>query len=144
MSDVGIIEASWCQETGRELMIGIRREVFVVEQDVPIEIELDGADPDCRHLLAFDPHGRAIGTARMQASGHIGRIAVVADWRKRRVGSRLVEAMIERARAAGLESVDLDSQVHALGFYEKLGFGARGDVFMEAGIPHQNMVKRLD
>lgn len=144
MSAVGIIEASWCQETERELMIGIRREVFVVEQDVPIEIELDGADPDCRHLLALDPDGRAIGTARMQASGHIGRIAVVADWRKRRVGSRLVEAMIERARAAGLESVDLDSQVHALGFYEKLGFGARGDVFMEAGIPHQNMVKRLD
>ncbi len=124
-------------------MIGIRREVFVVEQEVPIDIELDGADPDCRHLLAFDPDGRPIGTARMQARGHIGRIAVIKVWRKRGVGARLVEALVEVAREAGLASVDLDSQVHAVGFYEKLGFEARGDVFMEAGIPHQNMVRRL-
>ncbi len=124
-------------------MIGIRREVFVVEQQVPIDIELDGADPDCGHLLAFDPDGRPIGTARMQASGHIGRIAVVKVWRKRGVGARLVEALVAVAREAGLASVDLDSQVHAVGFYEKLGFEARGDVFMEAGIPHQNMVRRL-
>ena len=140
---VDIVEASWAQESERERMIGIRRDVFVLEQNVPLDIELDGADSDCRHLLALDPGGRAIGTARMQASGHIGRIAVVADWRGRGVGSRLVEAMIDRAREGGLASVDLDSQVHALGFYEKLGFAAQGDVFMEAGIPHQNMLLRL-
>jgi predicted GNAT family N-acyltransferase len=138
-----IAAASWDREHDRSLMIGIRNEVFVVEQAVPIEIELDGADAHCRHLLAFDAQHRAIGTARMQASGHVGRIAVVAAWRKHGVGSRLVEAMIERARAAGLESVDLDSQVHALGFYEKLGFEVCGEVFMEAGIPHQNMLKEL-
>ena len=143
MSDVRIEQASWVNEVEREAMIGIRREVFVVEQEVPIEIELDGADPDCRHLLAFDPGGRPIGTARMQANGHIGRIAVVEVWRKRGVGARLVEAMVDGARDLGLASVDLDSQVHAIGFYEKLGFEARGDVFMEAGIPHQNMARRL-
>jgi predicted GNAT family N-acyltransferase len=79
----------------------------------------------------------------MQASGHIGRIAVVEDWRNRGVGTRLVEAMIEQARDAELRSVDLDSQTHAVGFYRKLGFEARGDVFMEAGIQHQNMVLTL-
>ena len=124
-------------------MIGLRREVFVVEQEVPIELELDGADSDCRHLLAFDSEGRPIGTARMEADGHIGRIAVVKSWRRRSVGSQLVEALVESAREAGLTSVDLDSQVHALGFYQKLGFEPRGDVFMEAGIPHQAMLRRL-
>ena len=143
MSEIRIERTSWANEVEREAMIGIRHEVFVVEQEVPIEIELDGVDPDCHHLLAFDPRGRSIGTARMQANGHIGRIAVVKPWRKRSVGARLVEVLVEDAREAGLASVDLDSQVHATGFYQKLGFEARGDVFMEAGIPHQNMLRRL-
>ncbi len=143
MSDVRIERTSWASEVEREAMIGIRREVFVVEQEVPIDIELDGADPDCRHLLAFDPDGRPIGTARMHANGHIGRIAVLEVWRKHGIGARLVEALVEAAREAGLASVDLDSQVHAIGFYEKLGFETRGDVFMEAGIPHQNMLRSL-
>jgi predicted GNAT family N-acyltransferase len=134
-----ILQTSWRNGTERESMIAIRRAVFVVEQGVPIDIELDGSDSDCRHLLAFDPVGTAIGTARMSSTGHIGRIAVVARWRTRGVGSQLVEAMIGQAREAGLESVDLDSQVQAIGFYEKLGFEARGDEFMEAGIAHQNM-----
>ncbi len=143
MSDVRIERTSWASEVEREAMIGIRHAVFVVEQAVPIEIELDGVDPDCHHLLAFDPRGRSIGTARMQANGHIGRIAVVKPWRKRSVGARLVEALVEAAREVGLASVDLDAQAHAIGFYEKLGFEPRGDVFMEAGIPHQNMLRRL-
>lgn len=141
MSDAVHLErARWQTDEQRDAMIFIRREVFVVEQEVPIEIELDGVDPDCRHLLAYETSGRPIGTARMQASGHIGRIAVVENWRNRGVGTRLVEAMIEQARDAELRSVDLDSQTHAVGFYRKLGFEARGDVFMEAGIQHQNMV----
>ena len=90
---------------------------FVVEQEVPIELELDGTDSECRHLLAFDSEGRPIGTARMQANGHIGRIAVVKSSRRRSVGSQLLEALVESAREAGLAPVDLDSQVHALGLY---------------------------
>ena len=143
MSDVRIEQASWDNPVERDAMIGLRREVFVVEQEVPIELELDGADSECRHLLAFDSEGRPIGTARMEADGHIGRIAVVKSSRRRSVGSQLVEALVESARQAGLASVDLDSQVHALGFYQKLGFEPRGDVFMEAGIPHQAMLRRL-
>lgn len=144
MKPVRIEATSWSDIVEREAMIEIRREVFVDEQGVPIDIELDGTDPACRHLLAFDPDGRPIGTARMQESGHIGRIAVLRDWRQKGVGARLVETMVGCAREAGLASVDLDSQGHAVGFYERLGFEARGDVFMEAGIPHHNMVRKLD
>ena len=143
MSEIRIERTSWANEVEREAMIGIRHEVFVVEQEVPVELELDAADPECRHLLAFDPDGTPIGTARMQADGHIGRIAVVRPWRKRGIGAQLVEALVAAARESGLDSVDLDSQVHATGFYQKLGFEARGDVFMDAGIPHQNMLLRL-
>lgn len=140
---IRIEAARWRVEDEREAMVAIRHAVFVLEQAVPIEIELDGLDPDCRHLLARDADGRAIGTARMQASGHVGRIAVLREWRGRGVGARLVEAMVERAREAGLETVDLDAQTHAIGFYEKLGFRSRGEVFLEAGIAHQNMLRPL-
>lgn len=139
-----IVTASWDCEPDRETLIEIRREVFVVEQEVPISIELDGADDTCRHWLALEPGSRPVGTARMQESGHIGRIAVRAEWRGRGIGARLVEEIVAAARRSGLSSVDLDSQVHAIGFYEKLGFTVRGEEFMEAGIPHQNMVRLLE
>lgn len=145
MSEAFRIEASrWDHGTQRRAMISIREAVFVVEQGVPVELELDGLDPACHHVLAFDPQDRAIGTARMQRCGHIGRIAVVLEWRKRGIGSRLLSALTEVARREGLESVDLDAQVHAIGFYEKHGFRPRGDVYLDAGIPHRNMVSRLD
>lgn len=143
MSDVRIERASWDDPVQREAMIAVRHEVFVVEQEVPVELELDGTDAECRHLLAFDAEGGAIGTARMLPNGHIGRIAVVESRRRQSVGSRLVAALVESAREAGLASVELDSQVHALGFYQKLGFEPRGEVFMEAGIPHQTMFRCL-
>ena len=141
---VRIGPASWDCEPERNAATAIRREVFVVEQEVPASLELDEADPSCRHWLALGEGGRAIGTARMQESGHIGRIAVLAEWRGRGVGARLVEEIVAAARESGLSLVDLDSQVHAIAFYEKLGFEARGDVFMEAGIPHQNMLRSLE
>ena len=137
----GVREASW--ERDSPAMIAIREAVFVVEQGVPVEIEIDGRDPACAHVLALDHESRSIGTARMLPSGHIGRIAVVREWRERGVGSLLVAALLEQARRSGLSEVDLDSQTHAIGFYEKLGFEVRGEEFMEAGIAHQNMVLRL-
>ncbi len=141
---VGIDPASWDRDDERAEITAIRRVVFSLEQGVPVDIELDGRDADSRHLLARDAAGTAIGTARMQATGHIGRIAVLRAWRGHRVGARLVESMIDIARGAGLHSVDLDAQTHALGFYVKLGFAPRGEVFLEAGIEHQNMQLTLD
>ena len=144
MSEAIRIEASrWDHGPQRRAMISIREAVFVVEQGVPVELELDGLDPACHHVLAFDPQGRPIGTARMQRCGHIGRIAVVLEWRKRGIGSGLLNALTEMARREGLESVDLDAQVHAIGFYEKHGFKRRGGAFMDAGLEHFNMVARL-
>jgi predicted GNAT family N-acyltransferase len=143
VSEVRIARASWAVAEDREAMTAIRHAVFVVEQGVPVDLELDGLDPACVHLVAFGPQGDAIGTARMTGSGHVGRIAVLAPWRGRGVGARLVRTMLALARDAGLGSVDLDSQVRAVGFYEKLGFEARGEEFMEAGIPHRNMVLEL-
>ena len=145
LSEAVRIEASrWDCATQRRAMISIREAVFVVEQGVPVELELDGRDAACRHVLALDPEDRPIGTARMEDYGHIGRIAVLRDWRKRGVGSQLLTTLLDVARQAGLESVDLDSQVHAIGFYEAHGFRARGEVFLDAGIPHRNMQASLD
>ncbi len=140
MDDYSIELADWRDDDDRRAVMDIRHEVFVVEQEVPEDLETDGADPDCRHLLAISSSGKAIGTARMQPGGHVGRIAVLVAWRKRGVGARLVGGMMAEARNAGMRTVDLDSQVQAMGFYAKLGFETRGEVFMEAGIPHQNMV----
>ena len=140
---VQVVDARWDRDEDREALVAIREAVFIVEQEVPAPLEMDGADPACRHLLARLEDGTPVGTARMRDDGHIGRIAVLADWRGRGFGARLVEEMVERARRAGIAAVDLDSQTHAIPFYEKLGFESRGGVFMEAGIPHQNMVRRL-
>lgn len=141
-SDFRIQPASW--EKDGATLTALRTEVFVEEQGVPLEIEIDGLDPRCRHVAATDARDRVMGTARMNAAGHIGRVAVARAWRRRGVGSRLVSALVEAARHAGLRSVDLDSQLSAVAFYESLGFSARGEVFIEAGIDHQNMVLALE
>ena len=140
---IEIETARWADASARNEMFRIRTVVFVDEQNVPVEEELDGRDPECRHVLARNDSGLAIGTARMRGDGHIGRIAVLKPWRGRGIGSRLVGALLDLARGAGLARVDLDSQVQAIGFYETLGFAARGGTFMDAGIPHRNMVLPL-
>ena len=117
----------------------IREAVFVREQSVPFELEWDGKDPECVQLLAYSPGGEAIGTARMSPSGHIGRMAVLADWRKNGVGSALLTKLLSIARDKGLAEVYLNAQTDAVPFYRHHDFQAEGDVFLEAGIPHQRM-----
>jgi len=118
-----------------EQLLAVRREVFVVEQSVPEELEVDGLDDSCRHALAMqgdDP----VAVGRMQADGHIGRIAVRKVCRGLGIGTRIMHALIAEARGRGLASVYLGSQVRARRFYENLGFVAYGEPFEEAGIPH--------
>jgi predicted GNAT family N-acyltransferase len=118
--------------------LAVRREVFVREQGVPEEIEVDGLDDACIHALATQ--GRELaGVGRMQADGHIGRIAVRRPFRRQGVGRAVMQALIGEARKRGLGSVYLHSQTQACGFYETLGFLPEGEVFMEAGIPHATM-----
>lgn len=118
-----------------EMLLALRREVFVVEQSVPEAIEVDGLDGHCIHVLAW-LGGQPVGTGRMQADGHIGRIAVRKAFRGRGVGTAIMRGLIDEARRQGLASVYLGSQTHAQAFYEGLGFVAYGQRFVEAGIPH--------
>jgi predicted GNAT family N-acyltransferase len=116
----------------------IRFEVFVDEQRVPADIELDEHDPGCMHAVAYED-GRAIGTGRLLADGHIGRMAVLKAWRGRGAGRALLRALVDEARRRGDREVLLSAQVHALGFYRAEGFEPEGAVYDEAGIPHQAM-----
>ncbi len=117
----------------------IREAVFVREQSVPLGLEWDGKDPGYVQVLAHSPAGEAIGTARMSPSGHIGRMAVLASWRRNGVGSMLLTKLLAIAREEGLSEVYLNAQTEALEFYIHHGFRTEGEIFLDAGIPHQRM-----
>ena len=97
----------------------------------------------CAHVLAWNDREEAIGTARMQQNGTIGRMAVLKDWRRRGVGRALLQTLLELAVRQGLPGVTLSAQTHALGFYERAGFHVVDEPFIDAGIPHRKMVKEL-
>jgi predicted GNAT family N-acyltransferase len=132
---------SWSQES--EKLKSVRYDVFVQEQGVPVELELDAVDPECVHALAEDGHGTAIGCGRLLPDAHIGRMAVLAGWRGRGVGAALLMHLIELARHKRYARVVLNAQTHAMKFYSRFGFEPYGDVFDDAGIPHQAMQRTL-
>jgi predicted GNAT family N-acyltransferase len=124
----------------------LRREVFTLEQGVSEADEIDDLDEVATHLLAV-LDGRPVGTARIVAMGpyaKIGRVCVLADQRGTGLGAALIRAAVaECRRLTGVTKAKLGSQSHATGFYEKLGFVAVGEEFMDAGIPHREMVMTL-
>lgn len=120
----------------------IRFTVFVDEQRVPPELEMDEHDATSVHALAFSD-GAAVGTGRLLLDGHIGRMAVLKQWRGRGVGQAMLRALIDAGRQRGDRDLVLNSQVHALAFYAAEGFKAEGPVYEEAGIPHQVMRLKL-
>lgn len=122
----------------------IRFEVFVDEQHVPPEIEMDDRDPHCIHLLALSGD-EAIATARIDIgkSGKVGRLAVRSDWRRQGIGRSLMEHCHEIAARHGLAEVWCHAQVTAVPFYESLGYRITGGPFEEAGIEHRPMAKQL-
>ena len=125
-------------ERARAEAMPIRYAVFVEEQGVPVEMELDVHDPASLHALAFDG-ATALGTGRLLPDAHIGRMAVRREFRGRGVGSALLERLCEAARERGHREVVLSAQVHALDFYRAHGFEPYGAVYQDAGIPHQDM-----
>jgi len=128
---------------GQEKLTSVRRRVFVEEQRVPETLELDGRDPEMIHALAL--HGEhPVGTARMDRDGHIGRVAVLKEYRGRRIGDSLMEALEEEARRIGLKEIRLNAQVSAEGFYSRRGYVREGAIFEEAGINHITMSKKTD
>lgn len=134
--------ADWTDDV--DALRRIRHQVFVVEQRVPIELEWDGIDAGCRHALAEAAAGIAIGCGRLLPDGHIGRMAVLTAWRGCGVGAALLRLLVEEARRGGHVRVVLNAQTQALGFYARHGFTPRGKEFLEAGIAHRAMERRLD
>jgi len=114
----------------------VRFTVFVDEQRVPPELELDEFDPVSLHALARDDSDRVLGTGRLLPDGHIGRMAVLRHARGRGVGAALLQALLAAARARGDRSAVLNAQVHAVPFYRRFGFVEEGNVFDDAGIDH--------
>lgn len=120
---------------------GLRREVFVIEQNVPQEIELDADDLTATHVVAI-ADGEVVGTLRMiEKPEHlkIGRVAVRRDYRGRGVARQLMDFAMASARASGTTRFYLTAQSDKLGLYERFGFTAFGEEFMDAGMPHREM-----
>jgi len=120
----------------------IRFTVFVEEQRVPADLEMDENDAHCVHALAY-ADGQAIGTGRLLPDGHIGRMAVLKEWRGQGAGRAMLRGLIDAARRSGHREVALSAQVHAVEFYRDEGFEPEGAVYEEAGIPHQAMRRKL-
>jgi predicted GNAT family N-acyltransferase len=135
-------------ETEEELAgaIGVRMRVFVAEQQIPPEEELDQADATATHAIALY-RGRVIGAGRLvlleDSTAQIGRMAVDQPYRRQGVGGRLLEYLEGEARAQGLQRCMLHAQEYVKGFYASHGYREHGEVFLEVDIPHVEMRKEL-
>jgi len=125
-----------------ENICAIRYEVFVDEQNVPEELEIDGLDGKAKHVLTF-VDDVPIGTGRILSDGHIGRVAVLKNYRGLGIGKSIMKELIKCAQDMSLEKVWLSSQWHAYSFYLDLGFVCVGEVYKEAGIEHIKMFRVL-
>lgn len=136
--------ASW--DADRDAIRKVREEVFVIEQAVDPELEWDGLDAGCDHAVVTTEEGEVIGTGRLicaDGAGKIGRMAVLAQHRGSGAGMAILEFLVELARSRGMLYAALNSQTHALPFYERAGFVAEGPEFEEANIPHRHMRMEL-
>jgi len=140
----------------RRAAYSVRYDVFVTEQQVPADLELDDLDETADHFVAYDDD-QAVGAGRLVVEpagfegadpalgpvGHLGRLAVRPHARGTALGVALVRAIEERAAGRDLRLVVLAAQTHATGFYERLGYAAYGEVFDDAGLPHRWMRRPL-
>jgi tRNA(adenine34) deaminase len=132
--------ATW--QDDHSTLKAIRFEVFVEEQGVPENEEIDRFDPISIHAIAW-VDGQAAACGRLLPDGHIGRMAVRKSFRGKNIGGTVLEHLIERARQRGDKESVLSAQTHAVGFYEKCGYVAYGPEYLDCGIPHRDMRKAL-
>jgi predicted GNAT family N-acyltransferase len=148
MLDYIITEISWTSPEA-EAAKAIRFAVFVDEQHVPAELELDDIDSIATHVLATDAEGIACGTGRLypdpadSARAKVGRMAVAKSARRTGCGAAMLSALLEIARQQGYQQAILSAQAHAVPFYEKFGFKIQGPLYDDAGIPHYTMQRKL-
>lgn len=125
------------------LVTPVRFQVFVDEQGVPSDMELDEFDPLSWHAAALRD-GQVVGAGRLLPDGHIGRMAVRADWRGQGIGTALLQALMAEAARRGMRRLALSAQTHAVDFYARFGFVPEGPEYQEAGLPHQAMERLAD
>ena len=138
--ELKIVSGSWKDLAAHAK--AIREAVFIQEQHIAAEDEWDAEDVVAVHFIVFQ-QDQAIATARLLSNNSIGRVAVLATTRGLGVGQRLMQAVIDYARAEQRELVKLSSQVHAIGFYQALGFEVQGEEYLDCGIPHIDMYLKL-
>ena len=136
-----VMQVDW--NAGKAALRPVRYKVFVEEQAVPEELEWDEEDASSAHALALAADGTPIGAGRLLRDGHVGRMAVLREWRGKGVGSALLTLLLRMAQESGHSTVRLHAQTHAQGFYARHGFAVEGSEFMEAGIPHVMMTRLL-
>jgi len=133
-------------EAEMEAAMGVRFRVFVAEQAVPAEEELDDADATASHAVAIC-QGQVVGTGRLvqqdDGDAQIGRMAVDQTWRRRGIGDQILRFLEEEARAQGLRRCVLHAQEYVKGFYAAHGYQEHGETFLEVNIPHIEMRKEL-
>ena len=139
MNSISVRVADW-QKDNADLR-RIREKVFIAEQAVPPELEWDTEDAQAVHFLAYEGD-YAIGTARLLPDGQIGRVSVLKDWRGLNVGDALLAAVIAEAERRGLNEQRLSAQVQATPFYERHGFRILSEEYLDAGIPHVDMLRQ--
>ena len=140
MGSIEIKEVAYTES--KEFIHQVRKRVFIIEQKVPPELEFDEADPVSTHVVAFID-ARPVATGRISRDGRIGRMAVLKSFRKKGIGQKILQKLIEIGHRNGLKKLYLSSQCHAIPFYEKAGFTAQGPVYEEAGIDHRLMERRI-
>jgi predicted GNAT family N-acyltransferase len=124
----------------------VRRTVFVHEQQVPEEEEIDQFEDDSIHVVLYD-NKEPVGAGRVRVLDGIGkleRICVLSTSRQKGAGKLIVDKLEDVATAQGVSKLKLNAQTHAIPFYERLGYETVSDVFMDAGIPHVTMIKQTN
>lgn len=121
----------------------VREAVFIEEQKIDPQLEFDGLDSQAVHAVAFID-GQGVATGRLLADGHIGRVAVLAAYRGQKLGSQVMQSLLQYAQQQNYSRVYLGAQHSAIAFYQSLGFTPYGETFMEANILHQGMEYVLD
>ncbi len=140
--NIQISEVDWSEQ--QEALSEIRRKVFIEEQHVPKDLEWDGLDIKCRHVLAYDrTFEKSVGTGRLVTDGQIGRMAILKEYRRYGIGHKILEKLIELAISDGHAKVYLHAQLYVVEFYQQANFNVCGEVFMDAGIPHVKMTLKL-
>ncbi|KPC33828.1 GNAT family acetyltransferase [Pseudomonas syringae pv. cilantro] len=140
MNKITVSVAQW-QKNNADIR-RIRDSVFIAEQSVPPELEWDAEDAAAVHFLAWEGD-YAVGTARLLTDGEIGRLSVLKDWRGLKVGEALLSAVIDEAEKRGLQPLKLSAQVQAVDFYQRFGFVVTSKEFLEAGLPHVDMLRQV-